>query len=212
MRGVHVLAGIASTGLLGASLVLGAPASARDVVNGTGGDDHLRGTPFTDTIRGFGGNDVVQALPGGDLIGGGWGLDEVYAGPGDDTARGGPQGDYLNGGRGDDSLYGGAGFDGITGFVGSDVIFGGAMGDGFLFDGAGADTIHGGLGNDTVYLAVDGSLDIVICGPGHDAVWGATSENTVAADCETVHVQQPPCGRGTPQRVPPPLREAAPCK
>jgi Ca2+-binding RTX toxin-like protein len=82
MRGVHVLAGIASAGLVAASLMMGAPASARNVVNGTGGDDDLRGTPFADTIRLFGGNDRVLAWAGPDLIGGGSGFDRVWAGRG----------------------------------------------------------------------------------------------------------------------------------
>ena len=73
MSGLHVMAGIASAGLVAASLVMGAPASARDVINGTGGDDHLRGTPVSDTIRGFAGDDRVYGLPGPDLIGGGSG-------------------------------------------------------------------------------------------------------------------------------------------
>jgi RTX calcium-binding nonapeptide repeat (4 copies) len=80
-----------------------------------------------------------------------------------------------------DTIYGGAGPDGIgvtTGLgvfpsTGSDVIFGGARGD-FIFDGGGADTIHGGPGTDDVLLADDGIHDIVVCGPGHDQVWGAT--------------------------------------
>jgi hypothetical protein len=28
----------------------------------------------------------------------------------------------------------------------------------------------------------------VTCGSGHDVVWGASSQNIVAADCEEVHV------------------------
>jgi Ca2+-binding RTX toxin-like protein len=69
MRRVQALAWIASAGLAAASLVLAGPASARDVVNGTGGDDQLPGTAFSDTIRGFGGNDGVHAFAGPDLIG-----------------------------------------------------------------------------------------------------------------------------------------------
>jgi Ca2+-binding RTX toxin-like protein len=65
--------------LVTASLVLGAPASARDVINGTGGDDQLRGTPFSDTIRGFAGRDSVVALAGRDLIYGGSGFDGIVA-------------------------------------------------------------------------------------------------------------------------------------
>jgi hypothetical protein len=85
MRGVQLLAGIASAGLVGASLVMGTPASAMDTVNGTGGSDRLRGTAFSDTIRGFGGNDRVHALAGPDLIFDGAGTDTIFAGPGNDN-------------------------------------------------------------------------------------------------------------------------------
>jgi Ca2+-binding RTX toxin-like protein len=88
-------------------------------------------------------------------------------------------------------MYSRAGGDGIEGGAGSDVLFGGIEPD-FLFDGPGADTIHGGLGNDEVQLTKDRTPDTVTCGTGHDVVWGATSENTVAADCEEVHVKAPP--------------------
>jgi hypothetical protein len=42
----------------------------------------------------------------------------------------------------------------------------------------------------------------VHCGPGHDVVDGATSKNTIAADCEEVHVKGHPHARGLPQRAP----------
>jgi hypothetical protein len=60
-----------------------------------------------------------------------------------------------------------------------------------LFDGPGADTIYGGPGNEFVNLNKDGTLDTVHCGSGHDVVVGATPINTVAADCEEVHVGYP---------------------
>ncbi|MEP6526771.1 MAG: calcium-binding protein [Nocardioidaceae bacterium] len=207
MRSVHAMAGIASAGLLAASLVMGAPASAMNTVNGTGGDDHLRGTLSSDTIRGFGGNDHVYALAGADLISVGSGHDNVVAGRGDDTIRGGIQGDWLGGGVGDDTIYGGAGGETIYGDAGSDVIFGGTMGEFFIVDGRGTDTIYGGLGGDRVNLTKDGTPDAVTCGSGKDQVWGATSENTIAGDCEEVHVERYSC-RVLPQRVLPPLREA----
>jgi Ca2+-binding RTX toxin-like protein len=210
MRGVRVLAGITFGGLLATSVVLGAPASARSTVNGTGGDDHLRGTPSSDTIRGFGGNDVVHALAGGDLIFGGSGRDRVFAERGADIVRGGAQLDVLLSGQGADTTYGGAGRDQIQGDAGADVIFGGPMGDPLIVDGPGTDTIYGGLGNDTVILVKDGVPDTVTCGSGHDVVWGATNVNTVAADCEEVHVKQPTC-RALLQRVLPVAREAARC-
>jgi Ca2+-binding RTX toxin-like protein len=193
MRGMHVLAGIASVGLVAAVLGMGAPASARDRVNGTGGDDNSRGTAVSDTIRGVGGRDYVYALAGADRIGGGAGADGIFAGRGDDIIRGGLTADGLIGGQGGDTLYGGAGGDGLSGGAGSDVIFGGRMADSLILDGRGADTIYGGLGNDNVILEKDGAPDTVTCGPGEDEVWGATSENTVASDCEEVHVKQPHC-------------------
>jgi Ca2+-binding RTX toxin-like protein len=190
MRSVHVLAGIASAGLVAASLVMGAPASA-GTVKGTGGNDHLRGTPHSDTIRGFKGHDRVYALAGADLTRGGAGSDKVHAGRGDDTIRGGTQGDFLYGGPG------------------TDVIFGGGAQD-YLFDGSGTDAIHAGLGVDFIYLTKDGTPDTVTCGPGSDVVWGATKVNTVADDCESVNVGPPAC-RSLSPRVLPPLREAARC-
>jgi Ca2+-binding RTX toxin-like protein len=211
MRRLQVMAGIASAGLVAASLVMGAPASARDVINGTGGNDDLRGTPFSDTIRGFGGRDNVHALAGADRIGGGSGIDLLYAERGDDTSHGGLRFDYLNGGQGADTLYGGAGNDGLNGGAGSDLLFGGA-GEDEIFYSPGTDTTYSGLGNDTVFLQKDGTPDTVTCGPGHDVVWGATSDNTIAADCEVLHVGQPPGCRGLPQRVLPLLREAARCE
>jgi len=190
MRNTNMLAGIAAAGLVTASLVLGAPASAA-TVNGTGGNDHLRGTPHSDTIRGQEGNDRVYAFAGADLIFGGKGSDHVDAGRGDDTIRGGNGLDSLNGGRG------------------GDVIFGGKTED-FLFDGPGTDTIYGGLDGDYIYLTKDGTADTVTCGAGSDVVWNATSVNTVADDCESVNVGPPAC-RSLSQRVLPPLREAARC-
>jgi hypothetical protein len=59
-------------------------------------------------------------------------------------------------------------------------------------DGQGTDTICSGLRNDTVFLDKDGTSDPVHYGPGHDVVYGATpGENTIAADCEGVHVMLP---------------------
>jgi Ca2+-binding RTX toxin-like protein len=125
------------------------------------------------------------------------GPDLIYSGSGSDTVRAG---------RGDDTIHGGNQTDFLYGGPGADVIFGGD----YIFDGSGADTIYGGLGGDFIYLTKDGTPDTVTCGSGHDVVWGATSENTVAADCEDVYVGPPAC-RGLPQRVLPPLREAARC-
>jgi hypothetical protein len=169
MRRLHVLVAMASAGLVAASLVLAAPSNAAPV-HGTGGPDHLRGTPFKDTIRGFGGNDTVHALAGPDLIFGGSGFDTLYAQRGADTVYGGTQGDLIFGGQGPDTIFGGAGRDTI-------------------YDGPGADAVYAGAGQDTIVLANDRSRDRVSCGRGYDVVYGANG-NTIRGDCEEVHGRQ----------------------
>jgi len=188
MRGRCVVAGIASAGLVVASLVMGAPANARGAINGTSGPDHLRGTPHSDTIRGFGGNDKIRSLAGPDVIFGGSGVDFVAAGRGDDTIRRSPGRDFFAGRPGDDTIHGGYGRDELEGDGGADVLFGGPSRD-FFSDDHGADTIHAGLGNDKVSLDADTSVDTVTCGPGHDVVIMADRQNTVADDCEVVDVR-----------------------
>jgi Ca2+-binding RTX toxin-like protein len=98
----------------------------------------------------------------------------------------------------------------FNGGTGSDVILGGAGAEFFIVDGPGTDKIYGGPGNDRANLTKDATADTVICGPGHDQVWGATGENTIAADCEEVHVHHYSC-RALPRPVLAPLREAARC-
>jgi Ca2+-binding RTX toxin-like protein len=90
-----------------------------------------------------------------------------------------------------DLIFGGSGVDKVFAGRGDDTIRGGPRRD-RLFDGQGDDTIYGGLRNDTVFLDKDGTSDTLYCGPGHDVVYGATpGENTIAADCEGVHVMLP---------------------
>jgi Ca2+-binding RTX toxin-like protein len=170
MRRVHVLVGIASAGLVAASLVLADPASARDTIYGTSGPDDLTGTAFSDTIYALADSDSVRALPGPDLVFGGAGFDALFGQRGDDTVYGGADGDYLDGGQGADKLYGGLGGDSFS-------------------DGVGRDTIFGGPGKDTINLAIDGNADRVKCGTAYDIVYvfDHISGTTIAADCEAVN-------------------------
>ncbi|HRA81997.1 MAG TPA: type I secretion C-terminal target domain-containing protein, partial [Thauera sp.] len=86
---------------------------AGQTINGTAGDD---------LIRGYAGNDTINAGAGDDL---------VYGGADNDTVRGGTGNDWLYGGQGADTLYGEAGNDVVIGGAGNDVLYGGAGADVF---------------------------------------------------------------------------------
>jgi Ca2+-binding RTX toxin-like protein len=72
----------------------------------------------------------------------------------------------LVGGAGNDLLFGGDGNDSISGGAGADLLYGGA-GDDTLNGGTGRDRLSGGSGDD-VLITVDGELDYVNGGAGHD--------------------------------------------
>ena len=121
------------------------------VLQGTPGDDHLRGYSTPDLIQGYDGDDRLYGYDGDDTIDGGAGNDYVDGGPGNDT---------LRGGDGNDSIYGGAGNDILDGGLGNDTLIGGAGNDTYIFDrGYGQDRIldddktPGNL--DTIKLADD---------------------------------------------------------
>lgn len=82
-------------------------------LNGTGGNDVLTGTAYSDSITGGSGDDTINGQGGSDSLSGGIGNDTVDGGDGDD---------YVNGDSGNDRLVGGAGTDFLTGGTGSDVF------------------------------------------------------------------------------------------
>lgn len=72
-----------------ATLLLGLVAAlVLAVIDGTSGNDRLRGSMNADVIRAFAGNDVVNARAGNDLVRAG--AAELHGGSGDDLVRGGP--------------------------------------------------------------------------------------------------------------------------
>jgi Ca2+-binding RTX toxin-like protein len=159
MRRLQMLVGIASVGLVAASLVMAAPASARNVFEGTDGNDNIAGTAADDTIYGKGGIDHLWGLGRSDSVFGGDGPDGVFGGDGPDS---------VFGGKGDDGVFGGDGNDD-------------------LHDGNGADGLFGNDGDDTITLVDDESRDAVHCGAGSDTVnfeGGKDKEDNVAGDCE----------------------------
>lgn len=91
------------------------------------------------TVEGSTGDDVVKGTAGSAAYVMDAGNDTVHGGDSADNIEGGAGNDTLNGGKGDDDLIdGGAGNDNINGGEGADTIVG----------GTGVDSLTGGLGDD----------------------------------------------------------------
>jgi len=85
------------------------------MVDGTSGNDHLRGTMQADVIRAFAGDDFVNARAGNDLVRAGGGADAVQGDRGSDIVFGGPGSDRLDAGGADDVVWAGSGDDAVSG-------------------------------------------------------------------------------------------------
>jgi dienelactone hydrolase len=75
-------------------------------IQGTTGDDVLRGTPKADVIVARGGDDEIRGRRGRDVICGAGGTDVIRAGPGRDLIRSGPGKDDVKPGPGRDRVDG----------------------------------------------------------------------------------------------------------
>jgi Ca2+-binding RTX toxin-like protein len=106
-------------------------------IKGTGGADHIVGTPRRDVINGKGGADTIDGRGGDDVICGGAGRDSVRGGAGADFVAGGPGADVVRGDGGRDTLVGNGGDDLLSG-------------------GPGYDRLNGGPGDDACRLGADG--------------------------------------------------------
>lgn len=80
------------------------PATCTTGIQGTPGDDRLRGSALSELIRGRAGDDRIRAKAGPDCVRGGPGEDLARGGSGEDVIRGGSGDDRLQGGRDDDLL------------------------------------------------------------------------------------------------------------
>ncbi len=188
--------------LLGAVLLttgtMAAPALAAEI-DGTGGNDTLRGTKAADVMRGFGGHDDLDGRGGDDELIGGRGANSLIGRGGDDVLRSGPDraGDrthFLFGGPKNDTGYGGRGHDFMNGGRGHDAFWG-RSGRDSAHPGPGRDVIRLGKGRDYVdSLTHDGSIDVFYCGPGDDVI-GYLAETPDPLDefhgCETVVAEVP---------------------
>ena len=170
-------------------------------IDGTAGNDSLRGTPFDEMITGLAGNDTLDGKGGDDVLIGGdgndtYGVDSVrddvqeLAGGGTDTVRA-SVGYTLGANLENLVLTGSANFRGngnglantITGNSGGNTLRGGGAndvlkglgGNDTLDGGTGGDRMFGGTGNDT--FVVDGRADRVVevRGQGNDLVKSSIS-------------------------------------
>ncbi|MEZ5909136.1 MAG: tandem-95 repeat protein [Hyphomicrobiaceae bacterium] len=188
---------------------------ARELVNGTTGDDPaLTGTPYADLVTGLAGNDTLSGGSGSDILDGGEGTDTAdysaetsavnvflfnVANFGGDiglaslTAGVTSGSDYLKsienviGGAAADFLYGDAGANRIEGRDGGDRIDG-REGNDMLYGDAGADLITGGAGDDTIYGGAD--TDTFLLGEaGMDTIHGDDGDDRIdgGADNDTLY-------------------------
>jgi Ca2+-binding RTX toxin-like protein len=136
-------------------------------IDGTNGNDTIRGTNGPDCIYSFAGNDRLYGL-GGD--------DTLVAGAGNDALWGDDGFDWLAGETGNDTLYGGSGVDTIEGGIGNDRLFG----------GAGDDDLDGGDGNDQLFG--DAGRDYLAGGNGNDTLRGGGRSRYVNGRCRSRYV------------------------
>jgi hypothetical protein len=190
-----------------------------NIIIGTDGDDHIRGTNGDDLIFGLDGDDEINGRGGNDVIFGCGGNDKINAGKGDDfvigdsadffgdptNTNGGD--DKINGGKGDDEIRGGPGDDDINGGAGMDEIFGnqgddeirGGPGDDFVVGGFGEDEVNGGPGDDGVFGGFDS--DELNGGPGDDFVNGDAPAPPPFGVDESPHTDECNGGPGTNEIV-----------
>lgn len=139
-----------------------------NIIEGTDGDDHIKGTNKSDLIYAKGGRDKVRAGRGNDCIIGGDGDDIKLDGSyGNDIIVGGPGNDMLDGSDGNDILYGGDGDDEIRAGDNDDIVFG----------GSGDDEIDGGGNNDAIFA--DEGNDVIEGGSGNDSIYGEEGNDTI---------------------------------
>jgi Ca2+-binding RTX toxin-like protein len=160
---------VACSGLLATS-AFAAP------IDGTPGNDRIRGTAQGDVITAREGDDRVFARRGADSVDLGPGADRAFGMRGDDSIFGGPGPDRIWGNRGNDTLRGDA--DGVGDLVSQDRLFGG-RGDDTVFGGDGRDFLSGGFGDDTQ----DGGAgdDVIFANKGRDHTEGGDGNDRLWA-------------------------------
>ncbi|NEO32961.1 MAG: hypothetical protein F6K36_21560 [Symploca sp. SIO3C6] len=132
-----------------------------NLVQGTSGNDKLKGGAGNQILQGYGGNDTLNSGAGDDTLEGGSGNDRLNGGSGNDTLEGGSGNDRLSGGNDNDILSGDTGNDVLSGGSGNDTLIGvdttmanpGAGEKDKLRGNAGADIFALGNANNAFYIA-----------------------------------------------------------
>jgi len=175
-----------------------------DVIEGRGGQDHIRGTEFDDVIDGGFNRDTLMGGLGEDTLIGNQGNDTLLGEGGNDTLIGSHGYDYLDGGEGSDSYLVGLRNEGYvdtyedTGLSGTDSILATEAGtviglaSGFsaasgieVISANGFDDVTIGGTNDAEVWNFTGvkidiaSNDYINSGGGHDQVTGNASANRI---------------------------------
>ena len=107
IRGGHNITG-ANAGLYDLS---SRPVTPLGVLEGSAGNDTLRGDSLGNSLQGNAGHDRIEGLDGNDDLRGGDGNDTLVGGIGNDNLFGDNGNDLLDGSIGNDTLSGGAGSD-----------------------------------------------------------------------------------------------------
>ncbi|WP_421656156.1 choice-of-anchor I family protein [Leptothermofonsia sp. ETS-13] len=146
------------------------------VINGTNGNDLLRGRKGDEIFYGLGGKDIIIAGRGNNNLYGGDGNDDLVARADDDILNGGDGNDDIKAGNGNNLIYGGKGRDRIWAGSGNDVIYGGDDDD-LIFAGGGNNTVFGGDGDDTIH--VGRGINSISGGAGNDSIWLSGGQDTI---------------------------------
>ena len=135
---------------------------AREVIEGTEGDDELDASDGFNIFYGRDGKDTIYGGENIDFMYGGSGNDKLlgrngtnimFGEDGNDTIEDGDHSSYLNGGSGNDILKGAGGNDFLDGGTGDDFLNGERGDDTYIYaKGYGADTIAASVGHDTIII------------------------------------------------------------
>jgi len=154
-------------------------------IDGTTGNDRIRGSHESELIVGYGGNDRLDGGGGHDCIVGGDGNDNLEGGHGQDVVIGGSGNDRVEGGSLNDIIYGNEGNDRLWGGSGDDFIYAGVgndrangdSGNDQIYLGDGNDQADGGSGDDTIFG--EGGDDRLNGGSGKDSLWGGAGHDRI---------------------------------